>query len=166
MTSELSPVNAAMTLSPRTRDDLVAAGFTNGQTEGVLVHQARQEQQQAAASSSSLVGARAAYDAYELRRAGFTPVELLAAGYSPTVLKEAKFSIRELHGLLAQTSVPCTAADLYEGGFSPAELRAAGVSVTELRDAGFGAIELRREAQVSLPELKQVRVRYNSPARK
>ena len=48
--------------------------------------------------------ARAAYDASELRRAGFTPVELLAAGYSPTVLKEAKFSIRELHGLLAQTT--------------------------------------------------------------
>ena len=70
MTSELSPVNAAMTLSPRTRDDLVAAGFTNGQTEGVLVHQARQEQQQAAASSSSTRDRGDPHDAVKCKRHG------------------------------------------------------------------------------------------------
>ena len=77
-----------------TIEQLKAAGFTEGQAEGVLV-----ARQAPSSSTSKLAGSSAAYAASELREAGFTPQQLLEAGYKPDVLKEAGYTAADLRGI-------------------------------------------------------------------
>ena len=131
-----------------TIEQLKAAGFTEGQAEGVLV-----ARQAPSSSTSKLAGSSAAYAASELREAGFTPQQLLEAGYKPDVLKEAGYTAADLRGIgmHGDLAPPTT---LMAAGFAPIELKAAGYPMHELRTAGYSAAKLRRECKLDLPELK------------
>jgi uncharacterized protein YjbI with pentapeptide repeats len=148
-------------------DDLRKVGFTRAQAEGVII--SRNQTSNRSTKSSALK--TEAYEATDLRDAGFTPDQLRAAGFGVDVVVEAGFEPAVLAGSMDPTSIEIlskagyTAAELIGTGFTPKQLRAAGytidtlrreakLSVTELRVAGFIAAQLK-DAGFSGRDLKE-----------
>ena len=81
------------TFKEASEDDLIAAGFTPAQAEGVLMGRA---QTSSAPNRRGGPPSPELTQLMELKRVGFTPKELKDVGFSPAVLRSAGFSPAEV----------------------------------------------------------------------
>ena len=85
----------------------------------------------------------------ELKQLGFTPASLTTANFTPALLQGVGYTIADLVG-----DPNIGAAALKELGHGPAAMFDVGITATQMRGAGFSPIALRRDAGLSLPDLK------------